>query len=250
MPQSSIIPACCAAHRRQTVKSAFTLIELLVVIAVIAILAAFLFPVFFKARESGRRAACISNLHQLNLAFQQYTQDYDELLPGATDGGIGTGQQGGWVYYSAFGANNTARSYDVTRGSLIPYVKNSQVFICPSDGQGREAGDSYAYNNCLVRGTSTGYNGGQSLAAFDNPTSWMLLGEEASWYQGESQINTDVDSTDDGYFNLEYGNVFSTRHLGGSCLAFLDGHCKAYKTSQIVANGFQTGGKGGNVCPQ
>ena len=38
-------------------------------------LAAILFPVFQKVRENARRAACESNLHQLGLAFTQYTQD-------------------------------------------------------------------------------------------------------------------------------------------------------------------------------
>src|SRR4051794_35062137 len=41
---------------------AFTLIELLVVIAIIAILAAFLFPVFAMAREKARQATCTSNM--------------------------------------------------------------------------------------------------------------------------------------------------------------------------------------------
>src|SRR5215211_2252452 len=60
---------------------AFTLIELLVVIAIIAILAAILFPVFARARESARRSTCLSNLKQLGTAFQMYTQDFDEVYP-------------------------------------------------------------------------------------------------------------------------------------------------------------------------
>ena len=62
-------------------KRAFTLIELLVVIAIIAILAAILFPVFAQAREKARQATCLSNIKQCGLAWQMYTQDYDERTP-------------------------------------------------------------------------------------------------------------------------------------------------------------------------
>jgi len=229
---------------------AFTLIELLVVIGVIAILAAILFPVIAKARESGRRAACISNLHQLDLAVTQYVQDYDEVLPSAADGSGGVGRSGGWILYNAFGANRTRGAYDPSRGSIMPYVKSVQVFICPSDAQGGDSGDSYAYNSCLVNQTATGYNAGRPLAAISNPASWMLLGEEASWFGTETAINTDLDSTDDGYFNFDYGNVFTTRHLGGSCLAFLDGHTKALRSDQVFTNGYQNGGAGTAGCPK
>jgi prepilin-type N-terminal cleavage/methylation domain-containing protein/prepilin-type processing-associated H-X9-DG protein len=68
-------------RRRINGRQAFTLIELLVVIAIIAILAAFLFPVFAMVRDAGRRTRCISNLHQIALAHQMYVQDNDEVLP-------------------------------------------------------------------------------------------------------------------------------------------------------------------------
>src|SRR5438477_11899841 len=59
----------------------FTLIELLVVIAIIAILAAILFPVFARARESARKTSCLSNMRQLGTASKMYTSDYDESYP-------------------------------------------------------------------------------------------------------------------------------------------------------------------------
>ena len=93
-------------------RSGFTLIELLVVIAIIAILAAILFPVFAQAREKARQASCLSNEKQLATAVLMYSQDYDELFP--------TGVQEGW--------------WDCTWYRIVaPYVKNDNVFKCPSD---------------------------------------------------------------------------------------------------------------------
>jgi prepilin-type N-terminal cleavage/methylation domain-containing protein len=60
---------------------AFTLLELLVVISVIGTLAALLLPVLTQAREAGRRAACLANVHQLSLAHRLYIDDYDERFP-------------------------------------------------------------------------------------------------------------------------------------------------------------------------
>ena len=71
----------CSLYQKSRYKSKFTLIELLVVIAIIAILAAILLPALQKARERGRAASCTSNEKQIGLAYQQYTNNTEYLIP-------------------------------------------------------------------------------------------------------------------------------------------------------------------------
>jgi len=97
----------------------FTLIELLVVIAIIAILAAILFPVFAQMKDRARRVTCTSNLRQLFLGFRLYADDYDGIMP-SLGGNLSININNGWLggpYPKA----------------IWPYVKNQEVFRCPSD---------------------------------------------------------------------------------------------------------------------
>ena len=64
---------------------AFTLIELLVVIAIIAILAAMLLPALARAKEAGKRTACLNNLRQLSLSAQMYVGDNQGFYPPRSD---------------------------------------------------------------------------------------------------------------------------------------------------------------------
>ena len=76
-----------------TRRHAFTLIELLVVIAVIAILMAILMPALNRAREQGKRAACLNNLRQMMTGWIMYAdENEDKILPAnpqLTGGGWG-----------------------------------------------------------------------------------------------------------------------------------------------------------------
>jgi len=122
------------------VRDAFTLIELLVVIAIIAILAAILFPVFAQAR---RVCTSVELFEQLKAAGPRYYAVCTGLRRKISTVDL-VRQRRRWQSPGQGGpARRTCRG-DHGRNNHIgwdkttqPYIKNAQVFKCPSNDNGR-----------------------------------------------------------------------------------------------------------------
>jgi len=116
----------------------FTLIELLVVIAIIGILAAMVFPVFARARESARKAVCLSNVKNIALAIQMYLADNNDTLPASeyrqeVFDYLNTAP-GGNAYWVGDCGHNAIQGNPYLRWPVVfdEYVKNRAVWNCPS----------------------------------------------------------------------------------------------------------------------
>jgi prepilin-type N-terminal cleavage/methylation domain-containing protein len=214
----------------------FTLIELLVVIAIIGILAALLFPVFARAKESANGSATLSNIRQLGVAMGLYESDHDDVGPNATDGPNGSGLEGGWVYFDEFDG-----PFDVRRGGMYPYVKIQNVYVGKGGGEGQRRGLDFAINSCLTQyvftnSFSNGFNAGKPISVLPNPAETMQLGEETlADYEGQTVTN-------DGFLNF-YTDMVSVRWRGKSHCLFADKHAKLVPIGGDRGAIWQSGGQ-------
>jgi len=111
-------------------RHAFTLLELLVVIAIIAILGAMLLPVLTRSKSSARSAECMSNLRQLGVAAELY---WDENSGNCFSYVFGPTNYGAIYWFGWIGPGPEGqRPYDLSYGAMYPYLKGSNVRLCPS----------------------------------------------------------------------------------------------------------------------
>ncbi len=216
-------------------RKGFTLIELLVVIAIIAILAAILFPVFARAREKARQTSCLSNVKEITLAVLMYAGDYDETLPtgGYRDDSLGI------------------RQSFITL--MDPYVKNSQVFDCPSQGPKSRISYnyclSYSFNDMLWRKklAQIKSSAGKVFIADSTPHNWAgrwnlfhpsRMGHRPDAVDG-SDHETWGEGTSDPTIDWRYFN-FCVRHNMMGNVGFADGHAKAMGYETLYDNGQNT----------
>lgn len=110
----------------------FTLIELLVVIAIIALLIGILLPALRSARESARRAKCLSNQRQIGLALQMYAEAFKEYIP----------RESGRSQPPAF--STIAAMFDPPWPYVLrPFCDTKYTYISPSIDMNSGVGDQF-----------------------------------------------------------------------------------------------------------
>jgi prepilin-type N-terminal cleavage/methylation domain-containing protein/prepilin-type processing-associated H-X9-DG protein len=229
----------------------FTLIELLVVIALIAVLAAMQVPALTGTKVNAKTTRCLSNMKQLQLCWQMYVNENNDLLPlngpPSSPGPGGNSSPNSWIQGNA--QSDPATPY-IPNGVLYPYNKTLGIYACPANTrriifppnppitfiqtvgpQARTVSMNYPLGGFTTSGSEPLLTGVRSVLKYSEisspePSKMFVFLDENEF------------SVDDGNFAVavvggphdgSWWNLPGSRHNKGTTLSFADGHVEYWK---------------------
>jgi len=214
------------AHR------SFTLLELLIVVAIIAVLAAILLPALKRAKDQARTSACLNNLKQLAVAFELYRSDYDDWLPGDSDGVCP------WIWPHRLNA------YLRVADPVVRSHSTRNPFVCPAKPlTDADQFTSQPWDNPNLSYTTQFWiNCGSGERCYYSMNSLLGLypssGDPFEWkksIRSPSRTAMYLDGFDDqATYAFPY---WRARHAGRVNFVFCDGHTESWDESKIPYGG-------------
>ncbi|MDR3709478.1 MAG: hypothetical protein P4L33_14350 [Capsulimonadaceae bacterium] len=198
----------------------FSLKECVIVCVITGFVAAMLFPVFVRARETSSQVTCASNLAQLGRAFSQYAQDNDQKYPVGPLGAFGSRWGNGWA------------------GAISPDVKNVAAFKCPDDATVPAANEndvSFVLNARITSDSPVEGAVAGSLAKVTMPARTICLLEA----QGQSAVLTNAGETGSKWLSstFDQSNMLWKTGSGNEVNASGDDQLTAGHAPVVLASG-------------
>jgi len=243
--------------RPKSSKTGFTLVELLVVIGIIALLVSILLPSLSKAREMATRTKCLSNVRQLCMAHQMYLNENKQWVAFSNwDGGNAAYQNAlvGWLYECPI--PNPVPADRVETGSYWPYLKNRDIYRCPSHVKEVSFGQAKtdALTSYIMNGGVNGY--GQTDPAGSNKIKFYRITafkpDDVLLWEADERVTKDASGQNSSAWNDGASNPWETfnikdpkaggltiRHGKVAVIGCMDGHSEWIAHKEFYDLSFQ-----------